>query len=879
MTSVQAEYQRFLGHLAAGDVPDDVRRLARLVSMHLTVLGSVGAARRARSNRLVPIAIRDLDATSPLLEATQAEHAPTAQVGRLHSLVVGPFRGFMRGEEFDLSHTITLVYGANGTGKSSLCEALELAMLGSISEARAKRIEERVYCVNARLGRYERPVLKALVEDNAAVVQSDEAQYRFCFIEKNRLDDFARIAAKTPSDQRELIATLFGVDEFAEFVRGFNASIDQELMLVGPSATELELRRGRLAEYQKVVEAHPERMAEISAMEASLVGQKFPEVPYQSFVEWLLGTRDRQGRLQWVQEQLDSIPPRIHGVTGDQLRSLLAEAEGARHTLRQHQSALAARASEVSYAKLYEAVLALDNGAGACPACGTELEKAAYSPFSRARAGLAELAELAAIQGQATEAKNQLNQALRDLLDCMRRTVVAAEVVCHEALQEMQLPALPPSAEGDWLDDWVRHSRRPWDSLLRLTEAIEAADAKARMALEERAGLIRDRDELDQYRMEVERLRLVRARAEEELKHAHDALAKFDEDNHELIRAVEMEAPMVTHHQRIKVAYDLFLPELQGYLTDLPKRLLQGLGERARQLYNAFNREDPPGDLLGGLWLPLGENEKIEVEFSGEPGRRYDALVVLSEGHIKCLGLAILLAKNIEQGCPFVIFDDVVNAIDDDHRHGILRAFFEDGYLGDKQIILTSHSEEFILRIQQELGAQQAASVKRYKFLPHLGEHELRVDGDPPTKNYVLLAQRARDADDKRDALKHSRSALESLTDRLWKWLGNRGVGRIELKLDGPRGHWELNNKCSKLRATAGRLAGQFEALGPVVNALDVLLGVSRTSIEWGYLNGGVHDSERDHDFDRATVRRIVEALTQLDGALDELQGRQHVAQ
>ena len=58
-------------------------------------------------------------------------------------------------------------------------------------------------------------------------------------------------------------------------------------------------------------------------------------------------------------------------------------------------------------------------------------------------------------------------------------------------------------------------------------------------------------------------------------------------------------------------------------------------------------------------------------------------------------------------GLPVVIFDDVVNAIDDDHRDGIWRTFFEDGLLHGKQVILTSHAEEFLHRIQQELGVRR----------------------------------------------------------------------------------------------------------------------------------------------------------------------------
>jgi hypothetical protein len=211
----------------------------------------------------------------------------------------------------------------------------------------------------------------------------------------------------------------------------------------------------------------------------------------------------------------------------------------------------------------------------------------------------------------------------------------------------------------------------------------------------------------------------------------------------------------------------------------------------------------------------------------------------------------------------------VVNAIDDEHRDGIWRTFFEDGLLNDKQVILTSHAEEFLHRIQQEIGARRAASTKRYKFLPHRGEHELFcVDSDPPVKNYVLLAQQALANDEKREALRQARPGLESLTDRLWTWLGRRTDGRIELKLGGPRSPWELNNKCTKLRSAVTRAAGQHARTEDVSAALTRLLGVGAGSIEWGYLNSGVHDSQRDHEFDRATVRVIVESVTALDEAL-----------
>lgn len=874
MASVHSEYHRFLAHLAQREVHDDVRRLAHLVLNHLQPLAEVGAARRGRSTRLAPLAVAHLAHMPVAYEENPSGPEAGPVLGRLQQLQVGPFRGFMRQETFDLSHDITLVYGANGTGKSSFFEALEVAMLGSISEAQVKRVDQRVYCNNARLRRHAAPVLSSRGTGGAETVRPDETEYRFCFIEKNRLDDFARIAARTPGDQRQLIATLFGVDQFSEFVRGFNPSLDQDLMLTGNQASQLALRRLQLTNSEQTIAAYPQRIAGVEEQERALAQRMSPSATYPVCVDWLLGTPHQQGRLPHVRAQLDAVPPAIQGVTQARLQELLANAYRVQGLWQESSGELAARAGDVSYAKLYEAVLALANGATTCPACGTGLANVAQDPFAKARAGLEQLAQLAALQQRESGLRAELSEAVRTLWDEMRRVIAAAATVCPAELQEAGLPLLPPAAVGNWLGAWVDGERLAWNSLLRIGEIIERLDVQAREVHAQRAALAEERDRLDQYRLEVERLRTLRATADQELATARQTVTQFDEANQDLIQAVAHEQPVVAQNHRIKAAYDGFLPEIQSYVAALPGVLLQGLGEQARNLYNAFNRGDPPGDLLHALRLPVAENGKIEVEFAGEPGVRYDALIVFSEGHIKCLGLAILLAKNIAQGCPLVIFDDVVNAIDDEHRDGIWRTFFEDGWLNGKQVILTSHAEEFLHRIQQELGARRAAAIKRYKFLPHHGEHELRVDSDPPVKNYVLLAQQAIANDEKREALRQARPALESLTDRIWTWLGRRADGRIELKLGGPRSPWELNNKCVKLRSAVGRIAGQYVGATDVVTALEQLLGVGAGSIEWGYLNSGVHDSQRDHEFDRATVRTIVESVTALDAALEALTNR-----
>ena len=874
MSSVQSEYRRFLDHLEGAEVPDDVRRLANLVGLHSATLQEYGTVRRARSTRLVPLVEQHLDATPLRLETEQQQHV-AAPIGRLHQLRVGPFRGFMREETFDLDRDITLLYGANGTGKSSFCEALETAMLGSISEANAKRIDLRMYCNNARLRRHTVPTLTSqLATGDVLPVSPNEAEFRFCFVEKCRLDDFARIAARTPADQRQLIATLFGVEAFAEFVRGFNTSLDESLILHGPKALTLQSRRSQLAASEQIIAVYPTREAEILEQNRELAQRVFPGSTFQSCIDWIFGNNNQVGRLAWLQAQIDAPPPVIHGMSQPRLATLLSNVYSQHQLWQATANQLNARTADVSYAKLYAAVLELAQDAGACPACGTGLEHTVANPFHRARAGLEQLGEIALLQTREQQQLQDLDHAWQGLHSEMARALTIARTVCPDDLASANLPQLPVTHQGQWLNAWVLGTQdQPWNRLLNVVSAIERLDAAAREALAARETMIQERTRLEGYRAEIERQKTLLTTACEARAAAQRTVAEFEEANKTLIAEVATEALVVAHHHRIKAAYDAYLPALQAYTADLPARLLQGLALKARDLYNAFNRGDAPGDLLHALILPVAENGKIEIEFASEPGVRYDALIVLSEGHIKCLGLAILVAKNVSLQCPVIIFDDIVNAIDDDHRDGILRTLFEDGHLEGKQVILTSHAQEFLHRIQQELGSARAHAIKSYKFLPHDGSHELVVDTNPPTKNYVLLAQQAIGADERRDALRFARPGLESVTDRLWKWLPKYGDARLDIKFTGPNGHLELHNKCLKLRKALEGIKDRHNAIPTMIEAMDRVLR-DGNSVEWQYLNGGVHDSTRPHEFDRAVTRTIVQALADMDTTLDALRER-----
>jgi hypothetical protein len=94
--------------------------------------------------------------------------------------------------EFPLQKRIILFYGPNGSAKTSFCEGLEYALIGSVEEADTNRIEPRVYLANIHAARFAAPFLLATSHQNREMpVAANIDTFPFCFIEKNRIDAFS----------------------------------------------------------------------------------------------------------------------------------------------------------------------------------------------------------------------------------------------------------------------------------------------------------------------------------------------------------------------------------------------------------------------------------------------------------------------------------------------------------------------------------------------------------------------------------------------------------------------------------------------------------------------------------------------------------------
>jgi DNA sulfur modification protein DndD len=539
-----------------------------------------------------------------------------------------------------------------------------------------------------------------------------------------------------------------------------------------------------------------------------------------------------------------------------------------------------AKASDLSYRDLYRSVLALEPTVPQiCPACDTPLtgdRSVIANPYVKARIALSGLTELDELESRIEISTRQLEMRASGLLSQLmhlerhlsERELQNTDVVTlHEAVI-----AGGTEIAGDWWQDLIGLNDEPatlgMGFLLSCLERIENQDALLSEEEARRDGVRKELNRLTSFREKIVEHETQKGELKRRIREAEDSLQNAEAAISAAQDKADAEASANGVRRRITSAYSRLISRLQRYRENLPESLLRDLGQNVIALYNAFNRRDPEGDLMSDIRLPLKSGDRIVFSYVSAPQEYFDALHVLSEGHIRCLGLAILLAKNLQTDCPVLIFDDPVNAIDDDHREGIRLTLFKDPFFAGKQIILTCHGEEFTKDIQNLLGVADAKKCKGYTFLPHSGDRQIRVQVIP-TKNHILSARNKLGTNELRGSLTDARRGLEWVANTIWtKVLPNSGVRGLSVMLARRGTRPELFNLVQSLVKEMSKTSFTNPQKGKLISGLNLILGLNQNGKEWEYLNKGTHEEEDRTEFDRDVVATVVEALESLDAAI-----------
>jgi len=877
MSKSLVEFKRFLAK-SAPTLSEQERKLANLMLGGFDDIAAVGTAGGRRGKVLAKLIVEKGGTAPPALEIKADEaNANESDVIRLTKVTVEHFRGFSDKHTFEFKNPYTFIYGPNGTGKSSLCEALEYGLLGSIHEADSKRIPVSDYIRNATSRKSAKPVLYGDTEKEKGVeVKADHRSFEFCFIEKNRIDGFARVSANTPAAQQARLAALFGLEEFNAFATQFNESLAPYLDCIGKKGKDLADRAKGIAGHKAILEGLPVKSKAAETRGAALLA-KYPECEDLEEIKAALtgpeGNGGKQkannteiGRLQNLKTAAD---PGTDGILADAdgLLRLIKEKAESEAFLNQYKDQLSLR-------DLYGAILGNRERFGnECPACSSELYRdgrlaVPVDPYGNAEEKLKQFDAALRAEGQIKEIREALNLGWRDLLSKIAKLPASAAAIGFVGAPEVGSFSAKASDAKDAAG--IETFLRAVPAKRELLQALKGATATHNGKVEQsKAAIKRLEDDNLAISKDLEEIvaisTLVAANAKSETE-ATQAIEKFNRENEELIRETEAEKPGVARNLSYSLAYVSLRGKLLAYNAGLPLALAADLNEKTLKFYNEINKNDHPSDRLKSLRLPTAVGERIEVEF--ENGDRCDALQVLSEGHIRCLGLAILLAKITRDGLPFLIFDDVVNSIDDEHRGAIIDLILNPEEVGKRQLIVTTHGEDFVKRLENAVPMKKyKETVTRIDFLVPFAAKKITVKLDSP-RHYLTVAARSYEEGRTRDSLSYVRKAFEEELNRLWKKIANKKLSaQISVGMRGP-GDPDLMSLATGLHQFLGRK--DVTVFQEAVPHLGEMLGYGeKHKLEWNYLNKGTHEEDRAEEFDAAVVRHMLETVIKLDEAIE----------
>jgi DNA sulfur modification protein DndD len=872
------EYLRFLQTLKAEDVSPEVRKIANLVIDHLDEIQPLGTAQSRRTKKIAELASKNWNELSDVIKDVANEVGEVDEiVKQLKSIKIGPFRGFSKEETLNLNSSLVLIYGPNGSGKSSFCEALEYGLLGSVEEAQSKRfVNQPNYFKNAHVNRFVNPIIEGVNgKDENVLVLPNEAFYRFCFVEKNRVDSFSRIAAHAPAKQAELISSLFGLDSFYDFVKNFSREIDdRHIDLVGKQSFQLKGKQQDLEVHKLTIKDNKQSLVTQTDLENELAKKFKADITFDQLVA-ALGSEETPGEIQTLEIILLHKQPLLVNLTENSLEASKAEVESAHKKLTAKLDELARASEGLSFKQLYSALLDLQEvSEDKCPACKTLLVQVVKNPYELAKDELEKLAHLALLEQERDQLGADFNKVIKSIYRVLKTCV--EQIGIEFEVNSLSLCLLEDEAELDWgwwqaLEPGSEDTASYWYLLKNQVRKLEQRDATVNKANEEREPQQTRLSELRKFKEEVVKKQATRKMLDEGIEKAKTAIDTFDEINKVLIESVKAEKSIIQTNDKIAMNYSIFVDMLVCYKEGLPGKLVADLGDLVVTLYNAFNRNDSPKDLLAAIKLPIAAGQRIEIAYQEDQNKFFDALHILSEGHIRCIGLAILLAKNLKTNSPLLIFDDPVNAIDDEHRSAIRETLFKDDYFKEKQIILACHGNEFFKDTHQLIGRKAAQESESYKFLPQIGENHVQVSSFKRPTNYVLAGVELFNDAEYRDALMSSRRALEYLSEKAWTHYGkhcDKTDSLISVSRRAPSAPWDLRQLVDNLRVKFKKTNAEIPNKDEIISVFEALLGPNAQVPPWLYLNKGTHEENDREEFDHAVVGTIVTSLEKLDIAL-----------
>lgn len=866
------QFIEFVKTVEQTNATDHEKKLANLILAHFDGVLEKGPQSGIRSKYLFELIQKHgnttpSDITYPNLQDQQSG----IEFEKLKTIVLENFRGFSTEESFNLNKQYTFVYGPNASGKSSLFEALEYSMLGFIQEAIDKNIPTEKYVKHYFNNGAPRVKLIGVTSAGVEEEVKPNSKYNFCFIEKSRIERFARISSNTDKVMEKQIANLFGLEEFNKFATDFNKEVDKYFQLEPLNEKSLAEKTANIAGRKKNIEDEKIKLEKQNAEKIRIIegaGCKTAEEFEEIYVKAPEGKKTKS---EEINESLRMPAPQLIAYkTIVELQKEISEARDDYETLTKTNQELISRKSELQFKNFFKSVLAIESLPwDACPLCNTPLNQVHTHPFKNANEKLKKLDEVIQLETKT----DMLFSSLYNKVSAMDKSLASFNAALSTFGRNPVSFYSNTSIEKDVKEtaELLKHYQETQDYFTsRITvikeeeNHIEAKNKEILAKIAKRTSLEVELKSLDEIKNAYNERRIQISTIEKHISDWQKEIDDFEKTNAALIKEVEIEKETIRINRLWEDGYKKLTCRLMEYRDRLPLDLVGELSESTCSIYNLINSFDKDYEKAGSIILPKETGEYIQITFENEPGKAFDALCVLSEGHLRCLGLAILVSKNIKEACPALIFDDVVNAIDTEHRSGINDFLFSYEPLRGKQVFLTTHDDFYFSHLTHKVSMENSEKlVQTYTFV--INETNRNIIIDQTTRNLLLRAYTDHSKGNTKDSLKSCRQALENIGYELWRKLSK--AQRISIGITEPGKKPELWDMINKLKSIISK--DKENVYPEAVEKIEFLAKPEN----WPYLNVGTHFGDNEPVLDTVVAKKIIDKCSELDSIVKNKPG------
>ncbi len=590
------------------------------------------------------------------------------------------FRGAAHGVRLSTDHKNVVVYGSNGSGKSSFADAVEYVVRkGKIShlahEYSGKRHEKGIInthtpsgsnaslCITfegdiraeATLATDGTPTFTGDSEGFAEYVQTWRLEHLLL-----RQDEVAAFVVDTKGGKYSVLLPLLGLEGLelaAENIAALRRSIEKTGDLAG--------KLGALDPLKRDVLKHLPDVSEEAAMQAiEDLWEKYldigrPPSLHQSAV----------ALKEAIEKRVGSLTPEIRrhtlikGVCDEDLAAKFAAMlDSEQGILAEVDELLDSRIEVLEASARHGERIDPDVNDIKCPACGKGIPRKAF--LAHVQSELEALKDLRTARDEATRARSSLASAIDLTLTHTKDDSIVTWLELDEQKELKQC-----ITELDRLQGTGRWKTASTVERGELGEAVAAVDSAFRLAAERippsSQQLIEDAAKVETF----------------------------------------LKVPVVNRLQRKIDAISGLVAALDSAESDIREEIrarttsiIQSISANIQALWSRLHPNEPIENVE--LYLPEDSEKSVDIGLKFFGVEQDSPRLTLSEGHRNSLGLCIFIALASAgggSGRP-IILDDIVSSLDRGHRGNVTRLLMED--LSERQVLLLTHDREWFQELR-----------------------------------------------------------------------------------------------------------------------------------------------------------------------------------